>query len=48
MIEALWVILSDAYHLAQTLALFTVVGCLTAPIVYGWYHVDKTRDEGRR
>lgn len=47
MISALMMILADLWHLAQTLTLFLVVGCLVAPVVFGWYHVDKCREERR-
>lgn len=45
MMDALQLILTDLWHLAQTLTLFLVVGCLTAPIVYGWFCVDANRAE---
>ena len=47
MIDALYLVLSDLWHLAGTLTLFLVVGCLTAPVVFGWYHIDKTKEERR-
>lgn len=48
MIDALYLIMSDLWHLAGTLALFLVVGCLTAPVAFGWYHIDKTKEERNR
>ena len=45
MIDALFLIMSDLFHLAETLTLFLVVGCLTAPVVFGWYHFDKCKEE---
>lgn len=44
MIDALMMIATDLWHLAQTLTLFLVVGCLTAPVVFGWYHYDKCKE----
>lgn len=45
MIDAIYLILADLYHLAETLVLFLVVGCLAAPVAFGWYHVDKCKEE---
>lgn len=47
MMNALMIVLADLWHLAGTLTLFLVVGCLTAPIAFGWYHFDKTKEERR-
>lgn len=47
MIDGLMMIVSDLWHLATTLSLFLVVGCLVAPITYGWYHADKMKEERR-
>ena len=45
MISAIYTVIADLFHLAETLTLFLVVGCLTAPVVFGWYHVDKCKEE---
>jgi hypothetical protein len=45
MINALMMIITDLWHLAGTLTLFLVVGCLAAPVAFGWYHVEKTMEE---
>ena len=45
MVDAIWLVLCDLWHLASTLCLFMVVGCLVAPITFGWYHFDKCKEE---
>lgn len=45
MMDALTMILMDLLHLAETLALFLIVACLAAPVAFGWYHVDKCKEE---
>ena len=47
MMNAIFMIAADLWHLAQTLTLFLVVGCLTAPVVFGWYCIDKAKEERR-
>ena len=32
-------------HVYQLVVTWLVVGCLTAPIVWGWYCVDKWNEE---
>lgn len=45
MIDVLFIILSDLWHLMQTLTLCIVIGCLVAPITFGIYHYDKCKEE---
>ena len=33
------------YHVAQLAVTWLVIGCLVAPIVWGWYCVDESRKE---
>lgn len=47
MVNAMIMIFTDLWHIATTLGLFMVVGCLVAPMVFGIYCHDK-RKEGAR
>ena len=45
MTEIIYLVAVNLWHTFETLMLFAVVGALTAPVVFGWYHYDRCKEE---